>query len=174
MAGNKYLKVGASGFPQEEAAIQSSAGAGDAGKIPALDGSGKLDTSMMPVGIGADTATIVAHENLSAGDFVNVFDSSGTLKARKADASAIGTKADGFVLSAVTSGQNATVYFEGQNTAVTGLTKGVDYFLSDTTPGGVVVAASIPTTTNHIVQCVGKALSATTIATELGDCLVRG
>lgn len=173
MAGNKYLKTGADGNPTEEPAIQSSAGAGDAGKIPALDSSGKMDPSMMPSGLGLNTKTIVAYENLSAGDFVNIFDSSGTLKARKADASAVGTKADGYVLSAVTTGQDATVYFDGENTARTGLTLGVEYFLSDTVPGGVVVAASIPTTTAHIIQSVGKTTGTTSIAVKLGTPLVR-
>ncbi len=173
MAGNKYLKTGTSGHPTEEAAIQSSGGAGDAGKIPALDSAGKLDSSMMPVGIGADTATIVASEALSAGDFVNVYDDSGTIKCRKADASAVGTKADGFVLAAVSLGQNATVYFEGQNTQLNGLTIGVDYFLSDSVAGGAVVAASIPTTSAHIVQYLGKAISVTAIATEIGVPIIR-
>lgn len=173
MAGNKYLKTGASGHPTEEASIQSSAGVGDAGKIPALDSTGKLDSSMMPVGIGADTAIIVASEALAAGDFVNVYDDTGTLKCRKADASAVGTKADGFVLAAVSLGQNATVYFEGQNTQLTGLTIGVDYFLSDSTPGGAVVVASIPTTAAHIVQYLGKAISTSAIATEISNPIVR-
>jgi hypothetical protein len=44
MAGNKYLK-NASGVVTEEASIQTSAGAGDAGKIPALDSAGKLDST---------------------------------------------------------------------------------------------------------------------------------
>lgn len=66
MAGNKYIKQ-SSGSLVEEAAIQSSAGAGDAGKIPALDAAGRLDNSMMPAGIGADTAAITASENLAAG-----------------------------------------------------------------------------------------------------------
>lgn len=52
----------------------SSAGAGDAGKVVALDGSGRIDNTMMPVGIGADTATITASEALSAGDFVNILE----------------------------------------------------------------------------------------------------
>lgn len=123
MPGNKYLKNNA-GVITEEAAVQASAGAGDAGKIIALDTAGKIDNSMMPVGIGADTAVLVASEALSAGSFVNVWNDAGTAKVRKADATTAGKEAHGFVLSAVSLSANATVYFEGTNTGVTGQTGG--------------------------------------------------
>lgn len=97
----------------------TSAGAGDAGKLVALDASGKIDSTMMPVGIGADTSSIQASENLAAGDFVNIHNSSGA-RVRKADASTAGKEAHGFVLSTTASGAQATVYFEGTNTQVSG------------------------------------------------------
>lgn len=157
MAGNKYLKNNA-GVITEEAALQSSAGAGDAGKIVALDAAGRIDTSMMPVGIGADTASISASENLAAGDLVNIWNSSGTAKARKADASTSGKEAHGYVLAAVTAPANATVYFEGTNTQMSGLTPG-QQFLSDSAPGGATATA--PSGTGKVVQVVGFAVSAT-------------
>ena len=43
-----------SGTLTEVSGLASSAGAGDAGKIPQLDAAGRIDASMMPVGIGAD------------------------------------------------------------------------------------------------------------------------
>ena len=46
----------------------TSAGAGDSGKVVALDAAGRIDNSMMPVGIGADTASIQASEALAAGE----------------------------------------------------------------------------------------------------------
>ena len=91
----------------------TSAGAGDSGKLVALDGSGRIDSTMMPVGIGADTATITTSEALSAGDFVNVWDSTGA-KVRKADATVSGKEAHGFVLSAYGSSASATVYLKAQ------------------------------------------------------------
>lgn len=142
--------------------VSTSAGAGDAAKLPALDGTGRLDTSFMPVGIGADTATISATENLAAGDFVNVHNSSGA-KVRKADASN-GRTAHGFVLAAVTSGNPATVYFEGQNTGVTGKTPGATQFLSASTAGASTETA--PTTAGQVVQQLGVAASATVIVFE--------
>lgn len=168
MAGNKYIKNNA-GTLTEEASIQASAGAGDAGKIPALDAAGKLDNSMMPTGIGADTASIATSENLAAGDLVNIYDDAGTATARKADASTAGKEAHGFVLSAVTSPAAATVYFDGTNTQVTGQTPGPVY-LSATTPG--LGTANAPSATGNIVQRVGVATSAVAVNFEAGAVLV--
>lgn len=167
MAGNKYIKNNA-GTLTEEAAIQSSAGAGDAGKIPALDAAGRLDNSMMPVGIGADTASILASENLAAGDFVNIYNNAGTANARKADATTSGKEVHGFVLSAVTSGNNATVYFEGSNTQVTGQTPGT-VFLA-TTAGAATSTA--PSGSGNVVQKLGVATAATSINFERGEPIV--
>src|SRR5882757_9494798 len=91
----KYL-TNASGTVTEVATPTTSAGAGDSGKIPSLDAGGKLDSSFMPTGIAADTAAITASEALSAGDLVNVWNSTGA-KVRKADASTAGKEAHGFV-----------------------------------------------------------------------------
>lgn len=136
----------------------SSAGAGDAGKLPALDGTGRLDASFLPVGIGADTGTIVASEALAAGDLVNIWNNAGTANVRKADATAAGKEAHGFVLAAVANGANAAVYFEGTNTQCSGLTPGVQY-LSATTAGTPTAAS--PAGAGKVTQRVGFAISAT-------------
>lgn len=162
MAVSKYLAM-ISGAIQEVVATVTSAGAGDEGKIVALDAAGKLDSSVMPVGIGADTKTLVASENLAAGNLVNVWDDSGTVKVRKADASSASKRAHGFVLSSVTSGATATVYFEGTVTGLSSLTLGGNYFLS-ATAGGITTTA--PSTATHIVQQVGVAISATELSFE--------
>ena len=156
MAGNKYIKNNA-GVLTEIAALQTSAGAGDAGKIVALDTAGRLDNSFMPVGIGADTASIVASEALSAGDYVNVYDDTGTAKVRKADATTAGKEAHGFVLSAVSSAASATVYFEGTNTAITGQTAGVVYLATTAGAGSTIP----PSAAGNVVQRIGFAVSAT-------------
>lgn len=167
MAGDKYLYNNAGTITEKEAK-QSSAGAGDAGKIPALDAAGRLDNSMMPVGIGADTQSIVSSENLAAGDLVNIWSDVGVFKVRKADASAAGKEAHGFVLAAVTAPASATVYFEGNNTQVTGLTPGPK-FLS-TTPG--LSTATAPSAAGNVVQRVGFASSATNLNFTSGDPVV--
>lgn len=169
MAGNKYLK-NASGVITEEASIQTSAGAGDAGKIPALDSAGKLDSTMMPTGVGADTSSIATSENIAAGDIVNVHDSTGA-KVRKADASGGTAKMGiGFVLSAVTSPAAATVYKEGTITGLSGLTIGARYYLSGSSAGAVTTTA--PTTAGYIVQYIGYAISTTELVFEPSDPIV--
>lgn len=158
---DKYIYNNA-GTLTEKAAIDTSAGAGDAGKIPALDASGRLDDSMMPVGIAADTASIPASESLAAGDFVNIWNDVGVTKVRKADATTAGKEAHGFVLAAVTAPANATVYFEGTNTQVTGATGGTVYLA--TTAGGFTGTA--PSAAGNVVQKIGVAVSATAINFE--------
>lgn len=137
----------------------SSAGVGDSGKLVALDGTGRIDNSMMPVGIGADVAIITADTGgVSAGDFVNIYNNSGA-KVRKADATTTGKEAHGFVLAGATSGNPATVYFEGTNTGVTGQTPGVVYL--STTAG--LATSTPPSGAGNVVQRIGFALSATSI-----------
>lgn len=136
----------------------SSAGAGDSGKIVALDGTGRIDSSFMPVGVGADTQVITASEALAAGDYVNVWNSTGA-KVRKADATTAGKEAHGFVLSAVSNGAAATVYFEGTNTAVSGQTPGVIYLATTAGTG----TSTAPSATGNVVQRIGFATSATTV-----------
>lgn len=166
MAGNKYI-ANNGGKLKEVSSIQSSAGAGDAGKIPALDSAGLLDVSMMPAGVGAEVVVAASSENLAAGDFVNLYNNGGTINVRKADATTNAKPADGFVLANVTSPANATVYLvSGQNTALTSLTVGADYWLS-TTPGAVTATA--PSATGNIVQRLGKARSTTAVIFEQQD-----
>lgn len=153
----KYLSnVG--GTATEVSGLVTSTGVSDAGKIVQLDGSGRLDTTLMPVGIGAETVAIVASETLAAGNLVNIWNNSGTANVRKADASN-GRIAHGFVLSSVASAATATVYMEGAVTGLTGLTIGAKQFLSATTPG--TVTSTAPTTAAQTVQQVGYATSAT-------------
>lgn len=111
MAAPRYQTL-VTGVKRLIAAITTSAGAADAEKIVATNTTGRLDDSimnaaetgasivvkskadgtldpsLMPTGIGADTASIVASEALAAGDFVNVWSDVGVAKVRKADAAA--------------------------------------------------------------------------------------
>lgn len=135
-----------------------SSGAGSSAKLVQLDAAGRLDSSVLPVGVGADTLTLTTSEALTSGDFVNIWNSTGA-KVRKADATVAGKHAMGFVLVGVSSGAEATVYFEGTNTAVTGQTAG-DVFLS-TTAG--IASSTAPSASGNIVQPIGIATSATSI-----------
>lgn len=136
----------------------TSVGAADSGKLAALDATGRLDTTMMPVGVAADTASIMTSEALAAGDFVNIWNSTGP-KVRKADATTSGKKAMGFVLAAFSSGIAATVYFEGSNNQVTGQVPG-DVFLQIVAG---TAGATAPNASGNLVQNIGFATSATSI-----------
>lgn len=162
MPAKKFLRF-VGGVFTEVFGVQTSAGAANAGDLVALDDTGRLDNSMMPVGIGADTAVITASEALAAGDWVNVWDSTGA-KVRKADATTAGKEVHGFVLAAVASGASATVYFEGTNTQVTGQVPGPVYLQTAAGQGG----ATVPTTAGNVVQRIGTAVSATAVNFEGG------
>lgn len=161
---DKYLK-NSNGSLAEVEGTTISAGASDGGKIPALGPNGKLDDSMMPTGIGADTVQVESSENLSAGDFVNIYNDAGTAKCRKADATTAGKEAHGFVLDSVTAPDPAVVYFEGTNDQLSGLTPGVQFL--DTTAG--LPTSTPPATSGNIVQKIGIATSATTLNVECNN-----
>lgn len=167
MPGEKFLKHNGSGGFTEVVATQTG-GAGNENKIPALNSAGRWDETMMPTGIGADTQLIEASEALSAGDLVNIWNDGGTPKVRKADATSAGKEAMGFVLAAVTSGNDATVYFEGNNEQVSGLTAGRLYLA--TTAGAVTNTA--PSGTGNVVQRVGFATAAASMNFDAGPAVV--
>jgi hypothetical protein len=156
MAAPKYIKQVA-GQLTELAAVQTST----VDAILALDGSGKVPLNCMPSGVGPEVDTIATTEDLAAGDFVDVYNSTGQ-KARKADATTSGKQADGFVLASTTNGQNAEVYFAGINNQCSGLTIGADAYLSAATAG--LPTSTPPSSAGNIVQPLGTALSATEVA----------
>ena len=164
----KFLKIGTSGLVAEESTVTAGGGA-NANKVPALDSNGQLAESMMPSGIGADSKSMTASEALSAGDIVNVHDSSGA-KVRKADATATGKNAVGFAPSAISNGASGTVNFEGTISGLSGLTIGATYYLA-TTAGGIT--ATPPSGSGNVVQKVGTAISATELSFEPGTIVVR-
>lgn len=142
--------------------LSTSTGAPDAGKLIETDSSGRIDPTLMPVGVGAATQSIVASEALTAGNLVNIFDNAGTPNVRRADATN-GRQANGFVLANVASAASAVVYKTGSNTSLTSLVPGTLYFLG-TSPG--TVSATRPTTVGQIVQEVGYAETATSLLFE--------
>ena len=163
MAAKKFLRL-VNGVLTEIFGVQTSAGAANAGDLVSLDDTGRIHNSMMPVGIGTDTATVTASEALAAGDWVNIWNDAGTAKVRKADATTAGKEVHGFVLSAVTSGNPATVYFEGTNTQVTGQTPGPVFLQTTAGRGGT----TIPSASGNVVQQIGVAVSATAVNFERG------
>ena len=161
MANNgKYLALTA-GVITEETGINVSAGAADAGKLARLDSAGTLPLTMLPAGVGVEVIAVTTSEALAAGDYVNLWNSTG-LKARKADATAAGKEAIGFVLASALISATAQVYLLGtQNTSAVGRTVGARQWLSAASPGTSTETA--PTATGNIVQQLGFATSATNV-----------
>ena len=159
---DKYI-YNDNGVYTEKPGTTISTGAADAGKITALDETGRLHSSVMPVGVAPDVAVIQASEALSAGDFVNIWNDGGNFRVRKADATTAGKEANGYVLAGVSSGANATVYFEAMNTQLSGLTAGT-YFLSNTAGA---ITATAPSAAGNVVQSLGVAVNATTLNVEI-------
>lgn len=153
----KFLNL-TNGKPTQEAAIATSAGAGDANKIVKLDGGGKLDATLLPAGVAPEARTMTASEALSAGDLVNFHNNAGTINMRKADAD-VAREAHGFVLAAVANGATGTVYpEEAVITGLAGMTPGATQFLSSV--AGARTEAC-PAGAGVLAQIVGVALSAT-------------
>ena len=164
MAADKFLTL-SSGVTTEKAGATTAV----ANAIPALDGTGRLAVAQMPVGVGPEVKTMPASGALAAGDFVNLFSDTGTLKARKADGSTTGKGAHGFVLSAFSDGDTATVYMLGgqANTAVTGKTIGARQFLSTSAAGATQETTVF--TAGQVCQYLGIASSATEIEAVYTD-----
>lgn len=149
------------GQVEEYTPISASTGAGDANKVPQTGANGKLDSTLIPTGTGEDYSR-VASENLAAGDLINVWDDAGTAKIRKADATAAGKEAMGFVQSAILSAASGTARIgNGVISGLAGLTIGANYYLS-TTAG--LYTTTAPSTVGNIIQKVGKAISATELS----------
>lgn len=153
-----------SGRIQQIVATVISAGSENAGDIVALGSDGKLDQSVLPAGVGANTVTAVASENISAGRFVNLFIDAGTFKMRLADNSN-GRPAWGYVREAFDADEAGSAYrLNTVNAHMTGLTPGSDYWLG--TAGGVIATPLNPDTdTGKLCQYLGKASSATELVT---------
>ena len=159
MPAGKFLRNTAGALTEVFGA--TTGGAPDADKIPSLDASGKLAVAMMPTGVGPDTNVFTASETLAAGDIVNIHAGG----VRKADATVVGQRANGFVLAGFASAAQATVYAEGTLTGLTALTLGSDVFLG-TTPGTVTQIA--PSAAGNIQQRLGVAVSTTSINFDAG------
>ncbi len=168
MAVDQYTTI-VNGRIQRATPTVVSAGAGNEGDIVALGTDGRLDLTVMPVNILPDVKSIVSSENLTAGNLVNVWNDGGTVKVRKADSTTSGKEAIGFLLTGVNAPVAATVYFEGINTALSGLTSGSRYYLS-TTAG--TITDTPPNAAGNVLQYVGLAISTTELSFEASDGII--
>lgn len=166
MPAKKYLSF-LTGRNREVSGVVVSTGAPNDGDLVALNAAGKLDESVLPSGVGVNTVSVTATENLVANDLVNIHAGG----VRKADAVSEGKEAHGFVKSSVSSAASATIYLPGDTiTGLTGLTQGARYFLS-TTAG--LTTSTAPAATGNVAQMIGIANSATSIIFEPEEPITR-
>jgi hypothetical protein len=160
--GLNYLNI-VSGKIKQLAALMTGGTPAQGGQIIASNDQGFLDVTFLPPGVGPETITAVvdASNTLMPGNFVYI-DTRNTTQATAFLATALGTAgvaakpAMGFVLTQFNPGSLATIYTISQrNTAITGLTPGLDYFLSTSVPGGITT--TVPTARYHVWQYIGRA-----------------
>lgn len=168
MAGKKVLIYDtATGRTQQYTTVQTSAGAGSAGDVPALDANGLLNVNMMPVGFGDEVQSYVTTDNLTVGAVVNIYSNAGVATARLADGSVQTKPASGFVVAVSTQPAANNVYANGYNTGASGLAPGLPVWLSQTVPGAATT--TVPTVAGGVAQQIGPAaVNATTYDFVLG------
>lgn len=104
--------------------------------------------------------------NMTAGEIVNIYNSAGTLVVRRAQANAAATMAHGILTESVLAGETASINFLRTYTElIGGLTLGALYYLDPVTPG--IITNVRPSTAGQIIQPIGVALSASTLAVDI-------
>lgn len=168
MAGKKFLTL-ESGKRVLGKSKQSSSGAADAGSIVALNSDGLIDPTMLQ---DIDVTSVVSFEDLDSGDYVNLFDDGGVIKARKADNSN-NRPAHGYVKSAAVAPAAVDVFFEGANANLSGLTRGARIYLG--TAGDIIetpLDESDVLNDGKLHQLLGVAISNTEVNTDIQDCII--
>lgn len=165
---DKYIKRDATtGEHAEQAGTVVGGTVAQAGKITALDNTGRLDPSIMPVGIVADTYTGSAFESIQNGAFCYIR-SDGQIA--NATGAVGGIECMGFALAGGSTGTAVTIYFEGRNTSLGGLIPGKRYYLSATIPGGLTDVPLIGGDKIH--QYLGRAVTSNTLSFEPGESII--
>lgn len=164
MAGNglNYLNI-VSGKIKQLAAIVTGGTPAAGQQIIATNDQGCLDVTFLPPGVGPETITAVVDASavLQPGNFVYIDTRNGVsatayLATAAGSAGVAAKPAIGFVLTRFDPGTTATIYTVSQrNTALTGLTPGLDYYLSVTTPGGITT--TVPSGRFCVWQYIGRA-----------------
>ena len=163
MPAKRFLGL-VSGRIKQLAAVVTSAGGANDGDLVALDAAGKLDASVLPAGFGQNSVSAVASEALAAGDLINLYNNAGVINARKTDGTAEGKECHGFVRAAVANSASATVFTSGNIlSGLSGLTPGARQYVA-TTAGARTETP--PAVAGNVVQMIGVAVSATSIAFE--------
>ncbi len=156
MAGQAFVVIDDTTQSMAEKRATQVGGVGNENQIPALDATGRLAESMLPVGVSAEVKVGNAFEAIAANALVYIR-TDGTVA--NATAAVGGQYAKGWSKEAVSVGNPVTIYFEGTLTGLSGLTVNATYFLSSTVAGGITTTP--PTAAGTLWQEVGTAISAT-------------
>lgn len=143
--------------------ITTSAGVADASKMAQTGADGKFDLTLMSNGVAPDQKTANANGAISARDICYV-ETAGTI-ARATAAAGTPKEGTGWATASALTGAPVTIQDEGIIPGFTGLTPGAAYFLSDVTPGGILIDPG-PTGAGKIAQFLGYAYSATELNFE--------
>lgn len=163
MPAKKFLAL-VVGRMKQITAVVTSTGASNDGDLVALDAAGKLDASVMPAGIGANTVAALASETLATNDLINLYNNAGVINARKADGTAEGKEVHGFVKANFAPATSATIFTSGNTiTGLTGLTPGARQYMATVAGTRTEVA---PNATGNVSQMIGIAAGATSIVFE--------
>lgn len=153
---DKYLQINDSTGAVEEKAPATAGGSGNENRIPSLDGSGRLSSDMLPVGVAAEVKTGNAFETIAAKALV-YFKTDGTV-ANSSNVSG-GHYAQGWANNGGTAGQPITVNFEATITGLSSLTPEGMCFLG----AAGAITQTVVTGAGTLFQEIGPALSATEI-----------
>lgn len=144
------------GYTGSEGDIGYTGSQGDIGYTGSLGAIGYTGSAGAGAASASTTANIVVSEDVTEGDLVNIWNSTGTVKARKASSS-LQYQAHGFVLANATASAVALVYFSGINDrVVTAMNIATTQYLT-ITAGKTGNAA--PISAGNIVQEVGLAVA---------------
>ena len=157
---DKYIQRNSLGELVEVRSVENSTGAADAGKLVALDDTGKLKDSLLPAQSGSTLIKAVASEAVTAGSLLNLWNNGGILSVRLANAS-IGRKAVGFTTQTKSSGQTVDVIMGGIMEGLSNITPSANYFLSATVPGSF--GTTPPSSVGHISQTIGVGADVTSL-----------
>lgn len=168
MATGKTLLRRVAGKLVEIVGVVVSMGGANAYDIPALDGTGKFDVSLLPVGVGPDVSILPASEAIGDSKWVNIWvdTADSILKVRLADNSN-SREANGWAKVGGALGANIVIYHDAPNDGVTGCTPATRQYLG--TLGGQTETPPEYAAGARISQFLGKSVNASYIDTEIED-----
>jgi hypothetical protein len=120
-------------------------------------GGGKINNNFTEL-YGLMEATVIASEDIAAGDYVNVYDNAGTPGVRLADATNPAKFATGYAPAAIDNGDPGVVRSLAAGNASTAPAQSGEAWLSVTVPGGYQFTR--PVNSGEIVQSLGIAVEA--------------